>query len=275
MKEGRPSRTAIGVAIWRGLGGRDPLAKQLVPAPYGALLRAAELFGPVTAVAWRLAHALSLGLAAHLPLRTRAIDEAINAEWPRGTRQLVLLGAGLDARAYRLDEVAPVTVYEVDFPATQAYKQRAVEGVASKARALRYVAIDFQRESLSERLLAEGYEPTQPAVFIWEGVTMYLSPDAIEATLAALAGLAAPGSLLAVTYQTLGMPVLSRIAALGFAAAGEPLAHRIDPADFAAQLARHGFVLERDAGDREWSAQWGEPRVWLAMTERLALARRI
>lgn len=281
MRLFRPSRTAIGVAVWRGLGaydlpdtGHDPIAKQLVPPVYGVLLRLAERFPTVTSGVMRAAGVLSLGLSHHLPLRTRAIDEALAAEWPRGTDQLVLLGAGLDARAYRLAGLEGVDVYEVDFPSTQAYKRAATAGLVAKARAVHYVAIDFLRESLVERLLETGFDVMRPAVFVWEGVTMYLDDAAIDATLAALQTLATDGSLLAVTYQTTGLPIASRLAGVGFALAGEPLLHRVAPDRFAAQLAAHGFVVESDAGDRQWAKRWGYGRIALPMTERLALARR-
>lgn len=268
------------VAAWRGLGaydlpatGHDPIAKHLLPIPSRWLLEAADA-NPVAATwAMKVAGLASFGLSHHLPFRTRAIDEALIDETRRGTRQVVLLGAGLDARAYRLDELAASDVYEVDFPSTQAYKRAATAGLRARARAVRYAAVDFRRDRLSDALVEAGFSVSAPAVFIWEGVTMYLDDRAIAATLDEVRGLAAVGSLLAVTYQTTTLDRLRRLAGLVFRAIGEPLDHRIAPAELAALLGAHDFTVESDEGDPEWAARYHHNPIRLPMTERLTLAR--
>jgi methyltransferase (TIGR00027 family) len=100
-------------------------------------------------------------------------------------RQLVILGAGLDARAYRLPELAGVSVFEVDHPATQvAKRQRLAEAGNGDARVV-FVGVDFERDALEERLASAGHAPTVATAWIWEGVTPCLDRGAIEATLAA------------------------------------------------------------------------------------------
>ena len=91
-----------------------------------------------------------------IALRTRALDEAWHATRREGARQLVLLGAGLDGRAFRLDDLDGVTVFEVDHPATQALKRRRARRMASSAAAHRYVAVDFERGDLEQAMRAAG-----------------------------------------------------------------------------------------------------------------------
>ncbi len=285
MRADRPSFTAAFVSMWRGLGeydvartGHDEVARALVPPLFAVVLDAAARFPTAAALGMRALSTLTLGLSHHLPFRTQAIDEAVREAIAGGTRQLVLLGAGLDARAYRLEGLAEVEVFEVDFPSTQAYKQQATaaQRIAPRCRRLAYVAIDFLTERLGDRLRAAGFDPGRPAVFVWEGVTMYLDDAAVAATLEELALLAAPGSVLCVTYQIEAHPLLSRAAGVVFAALGEALTHRTTTAAFAGLLAAHGFVVERDEGDQEWAARYadGTIRVRLPMTERLAVAQR-
>src|SRR5262249_51882343 len=158
-----------------------------------------------------------------IELRTRAIDAHVRAARPA---QLVLLGAGLDARAYRLPELQDTTVFEVDHPATQAYKRARISACRPLAREIRYVAVDFERDTRSEALVGSGHRSDLTTFWIWEGVVPYLRPAAIKDTLAQISRLSAKGSTVAVTYGTpegtkvRGMVPFARAA---FQALGEPL----------------------------------------------------
>ncbi|MCZ7677432.1 MAG: class I SAM-dependent methyltransferase [Sandaracinaceae bacterium] len=141
MREDRPSTTASVVAFARAVatlrGSRapacDPLAKSLVHPALGALLRALDPLGsrPLD-LGLRLA---SAGLVDHIALRTAAIDRALTELLAGGPRQLVILGAGLDARAYRLPGVEEAVVFEVDHPATQRFKRERARTATPRARA--------------------------------------------------------------------------------------------------------------------------------------------
>ena len=96
----------------------------------------------------------------------------------------MLLGAGFDTRAHRLPAVRALTTFEVDHPATQARKVAIVAGEGLDARGVVYVPVDFERDRLDDELLAAGFDPARPAIFVWEGVTNYLTADAVDATLA-------------------------------------------------------------------------------------------
>ena len=252
----------------------DPVAEALVPAPYRAILHAAARAPRMTRTLVKGVVAITGGLARHLPFRTRAIDDALSAEIARGTRQVVLLGAGLDARAHRLETLADTVVYEVDFPATQATKRQAARDLPTRARAITYVPVDFAHDDLVRALAAAGHDANATTVFVWEGVLMYLDEEAIDATLTAVARLAAPGSVLVATYYTTDPMPQAVLARPFFAYVGEPLKTRLSPAALASRLARHGFEVESDEGDREWSRRWVGKSVRAVMSERLVVARR-
>src|ERR1700733_11060515 len=119
MREGKPSFTAAAVAAARGIARVDPVAASLVEGPLSLLMRAGRSGRASAAVI----NAAALGLVDHVEMRTRAIDEALCQAVKAGVHQLVILGAGLDARAWRMPELAETHVFEVDHPSTQAYKR--------------------------------------------------------------------------------------------------------------------------------------------------------
>jgi methyltransferase (TIGR00027 family) len=280
MKPGKPSLTATWVAAWRGVASagsdpvaRDDLAESLVPAPYRQILAAARRAPRATDAILRLADVVSAGRSAHLPLRTRAIDEAVATAIARGARQLVVLGAGLDARAFRLDALDGVVAYEVDHPVMQAYKRSKVESLPRRARDVRFVTTDFEQEDLAPKLAAAGHDAASPSVFVWEGVTMYLTRDAIDRTLRGVAARAAVGSTIVATYF---LPAKANDAAIlrwVLANVRERIESEFAPPEIAAVLAAHGFSTTSDEGDPEWSARWlGRDQPWAL--ERIVTARK-
>jgi methyltransferase (TIGR00027 family) len=136
--------------------------------------------------------------------RTRFIDDAVT-RWADECEQLVLLGAGFDTRAHRLPAAGSLRTFEVDHPATQARKIAIVAGEGLDTRRVMYVPVDFERDRLDVELLADGFDPARPSIFVWEGVTNYLTESAVDATLAVVRTLAAPGSVLVFTYVHAGV----------------------------------------------------------------------
>lgn len=280
MKEGRPSTTAAWVAAWRGIGSlarpaivEDRVAERIVPPAYAAILRVARSAPTTVAAVHRVADFVSAGRSRHLYFRTRAIDEGIAAAVAKGTRQLVIVGAGLDARAFRLDVLQGSVVFEVDHPSTQAYKRARVADVPKIARDVRFLATDFERDDLETRLAEIGHDRTAPTVFVWEGVTMYLSSDAIERVLRGLAAAGARGSTLLATYfEPQKSPFAQALRGL-VRGVGEPVRSTFTPTSIGERLARHGWDVMLDEGDPEWSPRWaGVPQTW--SLERLATASR-
>jgi methyltransferase (TIGR00027 family) len=113
---------------------------------------------------------------------------------------VVVLGAGLDTRAYHLARHSRIPIFEVDQPVNIARKAAAVLRVLGRQpRSVRLVSLDFERDDLLTALAEHGYRPGYRVFFIWEGVTQYLTEDAVRATLAGLRPVA-PGSRLVFTY---------------------------------------------------------------------------
>ena len=182
--------------------------------------------------------------------RTVAIDDAVR-EHP--APQLVILGAGLDGRAWRMPELAGVTVFEVDQPATQQDKRERAASLPGTPPV--FVTVDFSRDRLGAALAAAGHRADLATTWIWEGVVPYLTKAQVTATVAALAARSAPGSRLIVNFQVSGIRVrLGQLVGRALMAstgrssvwADEPWRSTWTPAAMAALLGRHGYAVTRD-----------------------------
>jgi methyltransferase (TIGR00027 family) len=273
MREGKPSFTAAAVAVARSVAGVDPLALALLDGPLAAVARVGRTGRAPAAVV----NVATLGLVDHIELRTRAIDAALREGVEAGVRQLVVLGAGLDARAWRMPELAPVRVFEVDHPSTQGFKRARVGDRIPAAKDVRFVPVDFARDALGDALAAAGHDTAAPTFWLWEGVTMYLPPAATRATLASIAERSAQSSRVAVTYATksgtpLG-PLALRVANLGFRLLGEQILGQMSAQTMRDELAAVGFRLLDDASPAAWAARHGDgKRRLLVVEEHLAVA---
>ncbi len=277
MREGRPSFTAGAVSAARAVAGVDDVAHALLPAPFGGLVAALEKASAKSTWIARAVNAASFGLVDHNELRTAAIDEALVEALSSGIEQLVILGAGLDARAWRVEALANAVVFEVDYPSTQAYKRSRIATRRPLARDVRYVAVDFETDSLAEALDRAGHDANARTVWIWEGVTPYLDRAAIRSTLAVVGERSASGSRMAVTYATpratpLG-PFATGAALRMFARFGEPIRGLLEPREMNAELDAVGFTVTSDRGPREWPGASTHARL-LLVDERLAVASR-
>jgi methyltransferase (TIGR00027 family) len=184
--------------------------------------------------------------------RTVAIDRAVRA-W--ASPQVVILGAGLDGRAWRLTELATATLYEVDHPASQQDKRDRTSDLIPVAGTVRWVPVDLSRDRLDDALDAAGHDTGTPTTWVWEGVVPYLTEAEVEATVEALARRSAPGSGLVVNYQAPGLgAAIGRVAARGMLLLArspslwgdEPRRSAWTARTMGALLARHGFVVGTD-----------------------------
>ncbi len=262
MREDMPSLTAMVVAFSRGFCGasvdriRDPFAEQLLPFPLDRTLAIAQRVVRGRPGIERAISLATLDTLAHAALRTSEIDDAVVAAVASGIDQLVIVGAGLDARAYRLAELGGVTVFEVDHPATQKLKRAKVRAITPRAARVHHVAVDFGRDKLEDALASAGHRTERPTLWLWEGVTMYLPREAMRATLAVLSARSAVGSRLIVTYAepeftTLAPKLVPAMRAV-FATIGEPIIGDLRPDEMHAELAREGFMVIRDTTSLEW-----------------------
>jgi len=205
MESGRPSRTAEYVALFRALESLRPAGERQFLDPQATrflrptlrLLACAARLRPLRARIETHIDRRWPGPRPSAIARTRVIDEFVTDALSDGCVQVVLLGAGYDTRASRLRALAGVPVYEVDHPATQARKRKAL--AASPAN-VRYVAVDFERDRLDMALSDAGLDPKRLAAVVWEGVFSYLSVDSIDRTIRSLTATCAPGSRLLLTY---------------------------------------------------------------------------
>ena len=152
----------------------DPLARRLVSPVFYLLAKLFAGYGE-----WR-----APGTTGFLVARARCIDDCLQACLDSGIDQLVILGAGLDSRAYRFEQLRDhVKVFEVDHPATQQAKRRRLRKVFGELPGhVAFVPIDFNADGL-ERLFDFGYDKQCKTLFIWEGVTYYLTVEAVDRTL--------------------------------------------------------------------------------------------
>ena len=281
MRKGWASRTAMWVAALRGLAEyddpaivSDPLAADLLPFGYRSIVRAAERAPRVSRAVLRSMARASRNLSRHMAMRTRAIDDVVSSEALSGTTQLVLLGAGFDARAYRLGALGDTIVFEVDHPDTQRGKREAIGDRSALAREIRYAPIDFSKDTLDHALARAGHDPSKRTTFVWEGVTMYLASDAIDATLSSIARASAGGSVVAATYHDPAMGWETVPLTIFVRAVGEPFVTRMSPTDVRSRVERCGFAVESDEGSDDWSRRYlHEPGY--RDGERLVVARKL
>lgn len=227
----------------------DPLALAILGDAVAAAMRADPRQlenGPVAPV-----------LRAFLAVRSRLAEDALAQAVATGVRQYVILGAGLDTFAYRNPWPA-LRVFEVDHPATQAWKrQRLVEAHLPVPEGVTFVALDFATEPLPTALRAAGLRSDEPSFFSWLGVTPYLEPATVLATLAAIASFAAHGGGVVFDYNVppASFAPLPRagFAALAarVAAAGEPFRGFFEPETLVAAMRAMGFHQVRDLGPDE------------------------
>lgn len=208
-----------------------------------------------------------------LALRTVVTDAAVRSAVEQGTTQFVILGAGLDGRAWRMPELAGRRVFEVDHPDTQSYKLQCLGRLPPSVANLEFVGVDFERESLDDALSRAGHDPSVHTCWIWEGVVMYLSKDVVQSTLRVVAARSCPGSTLIVNYHTAKRRGLM---ALWLRVLGEPDLSVWSPEDMARGLRDAGFRVDDDTGIAEWARRFAEGDINLraGAVMRVAVAHR-
>jgi methyltransferase (TIGR00027 family) len=258
MQPGQPSQTALGAVRLRAahqlIDGAailaDPLALRILGPDDESSLRHAQ------------AHPLGARIRRFIAARSRIAEDALTIAAGNGARQLVVLGAGLDTLAYRTPLAGLLRIFEVDHPSTQAWKQEMLTKASIPLpEALRFVAVDFERETLADALGAAGFDPEQRSFFCWLGVVPYLTEPAVFSTLSFIAGLpggadvvfdyanavaahlalAARAAAVGETFQSYfeTVKLCSKLTALGF--------RRVDDLDSAAIAARFFPAAEHSA----------------------------
>ncbi len=242
-----PENTAVRVALWRALHVQVDAPPHVFEDEVGLALAAPD-------ADWQQRpdmSAFTRPFRASILARARYVEDLLEERAARGVVQYVILGAGLDTFAQRRPELAArLQVFEVDQPAPQEWKrQRLVELGFGVPPFLHLVPVDFEGgEAWMERLTAAGFDAKQPTLIASTGVSMYLTRDAILATLRQIAGLA-PGSTLVMSFMLpieLADPAVRpgiEAAAKGARANGTPFISFFRPEEM--------LALARDAGFRD------------------------
>jgi len=191
-----------------------------------------------------------VGTYYYVNARTKHIDKLLLEAAGGGLEQVVVLGAGFDSRAYRFQQRMPkVKFYEMDLPAMIARKQATVQKIFGKSPGnVTFVAIDFNTQSIDGALKANGYNPKGKTFVIWEGVTYYITAQAVDNTLRFISSQSAPGSAVVFDYMPESAvkgdykkyPAVRRTA-FRVALAGEPLLSGLPEGGEAV----NGFIRER------------------------------
>lgn len=228
---------------------------------------------PLRTLTLRVVQGMLPGAYPFITARTKHLDEILVAEVHAGVRRVAIVGAGADSRAYRFAESMPgVTVFEVDHPLTSQWKRRQVTRLFGRLpEHVRYLPIDLGRDRLDGALEAIG--TTEPVLFLWEGVTPYLSMEAIDATLAAI-GRCAEGSSVAFDYYFPDPSAAAPRFQQYLRRHGEPVVSRMEPDSVAPALAAHGLALASNVDARELSARHLAGRADLVPYCAIAHARR-
>jgi methyltransferase (TIGR00027 family) len=257
MQQDRPSLTALRVAMSRAAHQLydeprvldDPVALRIIGSTREQEIRADRP---------RFEATLARFLRAFLIARSRVAEGALADAVARGVGQYVILGAGLDTFAYRNPYPASVLrVFEVDYPATQAWKRRqlAAAGIAVP-ESLSFVSIDFETQSLAGRLRERHFHPEQTSFFSWLGVSMYLTQAAVMSTLGYVASLPRGSGIVFDYAVALRRPgLLRRLLMRRVAAVGEPWKTFFDPRALTAELRTLGFAHAEDFGPDELNAR--------------------
>ena len=262
-------RTALGAAICRLIEQyqpdetrlfNDPVAKELVSAPIRAMMQLAAMRNFTI----KQTDAVAKGIFGAQICRTRYIDDAVQAALSQGIGQLVILGAGLDTRPYRLPGIENVKVFEVDLPSVQNDKKKKLQKYLGRLpENVVFIPIDFDTQTLETGIAGTAFNPSRPAVFIWEGVTQYITEKAVSQTLA-FVGKSAPGSIIVFTYvlksiieRRSDIPDADHM--MDVVAQQSPWVFGLEPSSIPAFLKQFHLALIADVGDADYQEKYLKP----------------
>lgn len=254
MKADQASWTAEITAIFRATESMRPPAERLLQDPYAVHFLRPSLRWvhqrPRLAMwlLWFFIDRRFPGICDTAVSRIRFVDDCLRARLADGIDQVVLLGAGYDARAYRFEALKHKRVFEVDHPSTQKLKRAKLQTIFNPLPGhVRFVPVDFEKERLPEKLSAAGYDPSRRTLFIWEGVCKYLTAEAVDALLAFVAGNSSKGSAIVFDYlfrsmieRRLNWPLADKMLAFQ-EKKGEPFIFGLPENEAEAEIRAKGF----------------------------------
>jgi methyltransferase (TIGR00027 family) len=270
VEPGKISKTAEITAVYRAIGALDPDAKvrnndtyaeKFFPRddwekifPYFNFGRGYETSARIIKTDMRFTYFF-------VQARTKHIDAILSDSLKNHVSQVVNLGAGYDSRAYRFHQMAPAVKYfEIDLPEMVAdKKERVKRALGGLPEWVTYVPIDFNKQTLGEELIRAGYDRNKKTLFIWEGVTMYISEEAVVGTLRFIADQSSPGSLVVFDYVSKSIiDIQKKLNQFdkGAGAWGEPIIFGIQDDMVQTFVSQAGLKLISDIGPLEMTNRY-------------------
>jgi len=251
---GQGSKTALAALLNRFGESQKPEGERICYDPYAVYFINREILdwaihNPDKAIAMRDENErLVPGFQNSITARVRYFDDITQRSIEEGIKQLVILGAGYDSRAYRIEGLKKIRIFEVDHPATQDVKAMKVKKIfGSLPDHVVYIPADLAAENFFQKLLGNGYDPSKKTLFLMEGLLYYLPPAAVNEMLSSIVKNSAKGS--AILFDYLSKSVVDGSTSLeagrnlqkGMAQSGEPFKFGIDDGMIEEFLANRGF----------------------------------
>lgn len=243
----------------------DPFALKLLPFSWQVLFRLVYLPG-LRGVVLSLRERRMPGSLGAILCRTRYIDDVLKRSLEEGLEQVVILGAGFDSRAHRIPGMDQVQVFEIDLPGTRKLKENRLESVLGAVpKNVTLIGMDFDQQDLGDILADAGFQKGKRTLFIWEGVTQYLTAEAVSNTLEFVSDVSGAGSAIVFTYVRRGIidgtdrpewmgPFLSFARRVG-----SPMIFGLDQAELEQYLSDRGLKLIDDVGAAEYHELYLKP----------------
>lgn len=271
MKENQASRTAEYMALFRAVESARPESERLFDDPFAIgfldasfrfLAQLARIRFVGNLVAWLIDTKGVRGARSVAVARTRFIDELLVDALKHGARQVVILGAGYDTRAYRISGIEQSRVFEVDHPTTSNAKQVHLKRqLGALPPHVRFLAVDFNEQSLVQALASTDFDTSLKTFFIWEGVTNYLTAVAVDASFRTIREVAQESTIV-FTYvdkaviesdnRFEGAAKLKQV----LAKAGERWTFGFNPTELNGYLGERGYCLLDDIGSVELRSRY-------------------
>ena len=254
----------------------DPVVKELV----GSTIRFLMQFAAMRRLTITQTEAVARGLFGAQICRARYIDDSVQAALDQGGKQVVILGAGLDTRPYRLPAMECARVFEVDLPGVQKNKVKKIEKyLGHLPEYVTFIPIDFDTQNLESVFAETSFDQSKQAVFTWEGVTQYITEGAVRRTLA-FVGKSAPGSILVFTYVLKSVierrsDILDADHLMDAVAHDSPFIFGLEPSEIPAFLKPFHLKLIDDVGNTYYQEKYLKPigrKLRVSEAERIAYA---
>jgi methyltransferase (TIGR00027 family) len=202
MKQQQSSTTAEGMALTRAIESAKPADKRICYDPIArSLVSGFKYTLSKLAIDLGLYASAAPGAIEFIIARERYIDDYLSACLREGLDQVVILGAGFDTRPYRIPGIEKTKVFEIDYAATQAEKQKRLKKTLKRIpEYVTFIPTDFSYQTLEDVLLSTSYDKQGKTLFIWQGVTAHLTTGSVDSTLTFITKNTGPGSSVIFDY---------------------------------------------------------------------------